>query len=502
MPCLFHEIKLTCLIPDNNSTDNDLQSLLNKTRIITLFLVLLPALTSGHMLHGGKSVTSDQQPFAVQDGEQSISEKALLSIAKGIEYFHKFNINGGYVYHYLPDLSRKWGENEYTDSTIEVQPPGTPAVGISYVRAFEATDNPKYLEYAEETATALLYGQNDLGGWDHTITFGKELSQDVSFDDNQSQTAVRFLMLVDQHSDKQEIKDGVIKALQMMLVSQQEQGGWPHYYPEQGNYHDYATFNDGGINDCIKVMIEAYEFYGSKSYLKSIRKVGRYIYISQLPPPQSGWAQQYNEFLQPAWARTFEPPSVCPLVTIRNIHSLIDIFLVTGDDGLLEPIPDAIRWMKETRLPNGKWGRFIEFGTNQPMFYDRGRIRVNSLEELSMERRLTYGYLQELNPEFEDAVERYEAVLKLGRKEYKKKYKEYFSSDEYFENLEKDVEKIIAAQDEQGGWLVKNDRFKNKIPNQMWKGDFLVADRVSSARFNYSISKLSEFIKLSKARNK
>ena len=42
-----------------------------------------------------------------------------------------------------------------------------------------------------------------------------------------------------------------------MLKSQLDNGGWPHQYPWQGNYHDYATFNDQGINDCIRVMIEA-----------------------------------------------------------------------------------------------------------------------------------------------------------------------------------------------------------------------------------------------------
>jgi hypothetical protein len=30
-------------------------------------------------------------------------------------------------------------------------------------------------------------------------------------------------------------------------------------HPEYGNYHDYATFNDGGINNCIRVMIKAYQ---------------------------------------------------------------------------------------------------------------------------------------------------------------------------------------------------------------------------------------------------
>ncbi len=150
-----------------------------------------------------------------------------------------------------------------------------------------------------------------------------------------------------------------------MLESQLDNGGWPHQYPWQGNYHDYATFNDQGINDCIRVMIEANSYYGKEDYMKSLQKVGRFLMISQLPPPQPGWAQQYNEYLQPAWARTFEPPSVCPSASLHNINSLIDLYLHTGQSELLEPIPDAIRWLKASRLPNGKWGRFLELGTNK-----------------------------------------------------------------------------------------------------------------------------------------
>lgn len=115
-------------------------------------------------------------------------------------------------------------------------------------------------------------------------------------------------------------------------------------------------------------MIEADTYYGNSEFAESLRKVGRFLMISQLPPPQPGWAQQYNEFLQPAWARSFEPPSVCLSATVHNINSLIDLYLHTHRAELLEPIPNAIRWLKASRLPNGKWGRFLELGTNKPLY--------------------------------------------------------------------------------------------------------------------------------------
>lgn len=426
---------------------------------------------------------------------EELVNKAEAALVKGVEYFHTLNIHGGYVYNYLLDKSRKWGETEYFGNTIEVQPPGTPAVGESFISAYEVTEESAFLKYAEETAHALLAGQNIHGGWDHTINFDNEEKSDfVSFDDNQTQSAIRFLMHIDQYSDDPDIEHGVIKALKLMLKSQFESGAWPHYYPERGTYDDYATFNDGGINMCVDVMIDAYKYYQVAEYYKSIELAGKYIYISQLPPPQSGWAQQYNEFLQPVWARTFEPPSVCPMVTIRNINTLMDIYLLTEDDYYLEPIPDAVRWMNDSKLPNGKWARFVELGTNEPLYYDRGRIRVDSPEELSVERRLTYGYQQDLSEVFDSTVSKYESLKTLGSGGYKELLEKYYSSENYLHKLEQDVIQIINEQDEQGRWVSKNDRFKNKLPGKMWKGDFLNADRISSEKFNSYINKLSEFI--------
>jgi hypothetical protein len=444
-------------------------------------------------------VTSEKSGSELPDEQLIENAKSVLS--KGIEYFHSINIKGGYVYHYLIDMSRKWGETEYYDETIEVQPPGTPAVGMSFITAYEATKNPRFLEYAEETAMALISNQNKHGGWDHTITFGSDnFNRDVSFDDNQSQSAIRFIIKVDKHSDSKEISEGLERALNMMLKSQFENGAWSHYYPRQGNYHDYATFNDGGINNCINVMIDADKVYRKSEYRESIKKAGHYLFISQLPPPQPGWAQQYNEFLQPAWARTFEPPSVCPQVTLRNINSLIDIYLVTGDDLFLEPIPDAIRWIRESKLQNGKWGRFLELGTNKPLYYDRGRIKVNSVEELSIERRLTYGYEQDLSAEFDSTESRYREILNLGRSRFLKnrnKKPEGNELSEYLTNLEKKVLQIISEQDSLGRWISKNDRFKDKKPDIKWDGTFITGDRISSARFNHYVHVLCRYILLS-----
>lgn len=420
----------------------------------------------------------------------NIATQVERSIVKGVAYMNTLAIEGGYVYYYSLDGKEKWGEGKTDDRTIEVQPPGTPAVGMSILRAYRATKNKDLLAVAVEAANALIKGQNDLGGWDHKIYFDRPKGKKVSFDDNQTQSAISFLMALDQEVDNENLTKAIERALDMMIESQLDNGGWPHKYPLQGNYHDYATFNDQGINDCIRVMIEANSFYNNKAIEKSLDKVGRFLMISQLPPPQPGWAQQYNEFLQPAWARTFEPPAVCPYTTVHNINSLIDLYISTGEGKYLEPIPDALRWLRASQLPNGKWGRFLEIGTNKALYYDRGRIRVDSLHQLSLERRTGYGYETDISNSLEAVELRFQLVSNNDLSSQK------INKENRLDELADQVQDIIKSQDRQGRWIVRQDKFRKEIIVQKWNGEYRIEDRISSALFNRNLAVLSEFLEL------
>ncbi len=418
----------------------------------------------------------------------SLAADAELSLGKGIAFFQSLAIEGGYVYHYSMDGKEKWGEGKTDDRTVEVQPPGTPAVGMSFLRAYRVTKNKEFLSAAENAANALILGQNEAGGWDHKIYFDQPTGKRVSFDDNQTQSAISFLMALDQEIDKPYLTKAIEKALDMMLESQLDNGGWPHQYPGQGNYHDYATFNDQGINDCIRVMIEADTWYKEEKFKTSLLKAGRFLMISQLPPPQPGWAQQYNEYLQPAWARTFEPPAVDPSASLNNINSLIDLFLHTGQQEFLEPVPDAIRWLRASRLPNGKWGRFLELGTNKPLYYDRGRIRVDSLHQLSLERRTGYGY--EVN--LQDALEAVE--LRFHHVSNPDITLPEVGMEGKLIELAADVREIIKNQDKMGRWIVHRDQFRKEVQGKTWNGEYRIEDRISSSLFNHNVGVLCDFL--------
>lgn len=429
--------------------------------------------------------------------ESSLAARTIYALEKSITFYHSISTEGGYVFAYTSDLTERWGEAPADSNTIEVQPPGTPVVGMAFLRAYKITKQPGFLQAAIDAASALSRGQNELGGWGHTIRFGQPLNPFVSFDDDQTQSAIRFLMALDEEIDDSVLTAVVDTALGMMLASQLPSGGWAHRYPYQGNYHDHATFNDGGINDCIKVMIQADKQYDRADIHASLEKVGRFMQISQLPPPQPGWAQQYNAYMQPAWARTFEPPSVCPQVTLLNIRSLMDLYLHTGNQTYLDPIPDALRWIRETRMPNGKWPRFVELWTNEPLYYDRGRIRVDSLSELSDERRLGYGYEQDLLDLLNSTVGRYEAIKQQGTPPP--------AADEeaspspvlkqlMLESMKPLVEEVIGQLDDQGRWITKQDRFKHREVGKLWDGSYRTADRIHSKVFVRNVNLLCEYL--------
>lgn len=425
----------------------------------------------------------------------------ISALDRGVDFFYTLNTHGGYVYHITPDLSLRWGEGLLDSHTIEVQPPGTPAVGQSFLSVYKITGNLTALQAAREAAQALIKGQNIHGGWNHQIDFADLSDETVSLDDNQSQSAISFLMALDKEIDDPELTGAINKALDMMLMTQMESGGWPHLYPKRGNYHDYATFNDGGINDCIRVMIQAHNQYHSAEIEKGLRKAAQFMIDSRMPMPQPGWAQQYDEFLQPAWARSFEPASLCPTVTVRNIHTLMDLYLVLEDKALLSPIPDALAWLQQIRMENGKWARFVELGTNEPLYYDRDRKRVNSIEELHAERRTGYAYETNLEPELNAAVKRYEKMTRLGIAKYREEEDQNHalaSTSKKSTATSENIDKILASQEPSGAWITRNDRFKKTMPGgQRWNGEYEEMDRISSYVFNRNIRILCEYLELS-----
>lgn len=459
---------------------------------LALLLTLLSAI----------SAAQAADPLAAQ------AEEALARAARF--YREQVASHGGYVYHYALDLSRRWGEGEATADQIWVQPPGTPTVGMAFLRAYEATGNNEYLQAATAAAEALVHGQIVSGGWTNCIDFdprgklvamyrtggrGRDTS---SLDDGQTQSAIQLLVQVDAALNFQHAKihEAALFALDALLAAQFPNGAFPQVwtkpvtpqpprkasYPPYDwrtegkikNYWDMYTLNDNTTGYIAEALIDAHRIYQDGRYLQALRKLGDFLIDAQMPPPQAGWAQQYNYDMQPIWARRFEPPGVASDETQEAIVTLMRIATVTGEDKYLEPIPAALTWLKKSRLPDGQLARYYELKTNRPLYMNRQEDQYSLTYD---DRNLPdhYGWkidyrVPQLEREFQE------------QKKGKRPGPERIS--------ERDVRQVIASLDPQGRWI------------STFRGERLVGQLklpagtpyLSSAVFSHNVELLSTYL--------
>ena len=71
---------------------------------------------------------------------------------------------------------------------------------------------------------------------------------------------------------------------------------------------------------------------------------------------------------------------------------LIDLYVETGDQKYMEPLPRAIAWFKRSEISPGLCARMYEIGTNTPIYGDRdGKIKYR-VEDLTPERQTGYSW--------------------------------------------------------------------------------------------------------------
>jgi PelA/Pel-15E family pectate lyase len=323
-------------------------------------------------------------------------------------YAGEVAVEGGYVYYYSSDLTKRLGEGPATATEIWVQPPGTPAVGEAFLGAYAATTDPFYLDAARKAGKALAYGQLESGGWRNSIDFdsagpridqyrnGKGKGKNFStLDDDISQAALRFLIRLDAATSfaDAEVHGAVEYALPRLLAAQYPNGGFPQgwtgpvetrpvvkaTFPDydwrtEGRIKEYwneYTLNDGLAGTVAETLILAHQIYKEPGYLEALKKLGGFLLLAQLPEPQPGWAQQYSATMVPIWARAFEPPAVSGRESGDAMLSLLKIAEATGDRSFAAPVVAGVKYLERSLLPDGQLARYYEIGTNKPLYMQR-----------------------------------------------------------------------------------------------------------------------------------
>jgi len=351
-----------------------------------------------------------------QAASPPVSRAQVLATMKRATRFmvEKIAYRGGYLWSYLPDRSRVWGELEAYKSMIWIQPPGTATMGHLYLDAYHATGDDYYYQAAAKAVQGLIDGQLPTGGWGYFVDFGGEASirrwydtigknawrleefqryyGNATYDDQGTGEAIRLLTRIYVEKREKRFKAGLDKAIDFLFASQLDNGGWPQRWPRVANgglhghpdYTGYITFNDGVIHDNIDVLLTYHQAIGDPRVMPAIRRAMDIYLATQQPAPQAGWGLQHTLDLKPAGARTYEPKALVTHATASNIEQLMNFYRHTGEAKYLAPIPAALDWLDSVRLPQAlqvggrQFPTFVEIGTNRPLWvHRRGSNVVN-----------------------------------------------------------------------------------------------------------------------------
>lgn len=329
-------------------------------------------------------------------------------------YQEKLSVHGGYATSWTADFSMGRTEHKKSPTVISIQPHGTTTMGLALVKAFRATGDAVFYQAARAAAGALMECQLSSGGWDSDFDFAPDLVKkyhlrsDVlkgdaepgkrrnrsTLDDNKTQSALLFLLelaYLPESREDAELQAALKDGMEGLLAAQYPNGAWPQQfsgpvdatlpvkkaaYPQDWprefpavKYDAFYTLNDGNMEKLVELLLRAHELTGEARYLAAAEKTGEFFLLAQMPEPQPVWAQQYNFEMEPVWARKFEPPAVGCGEGVGVMQMLVQLWVVTGKEHYLKPIPPALKWFEANALADGRHARFYELRTNKPLYF-------------------------------------------------------------------------------------------------------------------------------------
>lgn len=290
---------------------------------------------------------------------------------------------------------------------------------------------------ARAAADTVVSYQSQYGGWPKNWDLLSRISAEEmetlqnggkanTIDNDGTTLPMEFLAMVAHASGDAKYAGSFIRGLDYLLAAQYDTGGWPQYYPLREGYYRRITFNDNAMMNVMFLLRDVaaskapYSFVDEARVANAARAIERgltCILATQVRQngKLTGWAAQYDEkALTPAWARTYEPPSLSGAETIAVVQYLMEIEHPTHEH--VAAIQGAVAWLEAVAIygfryervrdadgqrdavfvadPNAArlWARFYEFISNRPIFLGRDSVVRYSMDEIEQERRGIYRY--------------------------------------------------------------------------------------------------------------
>ncbi len=298
-----------------------------------------------------------------------------------------------YPLRFAERLARPFGLADW--DVVVLRSPGTPAAILALLAGHRLTGRERYLETAVRAGDLLVALQMQSGGWFSEMPvrgaaparWFRLTVRRSAIDDDVTPGAIRALLALWEVTHDPRHRVAAERGLALLLERQLPGGAWPlvaRPYWKQRLYRDFEdrpTLNDGATTQAIVTLIAAARTLGREALLASARRGGDWIVGAQRPPPQAGWAQQYDQDGKPAPARRYERVALATWESRYALDALLALAAATGDEKYCGPVEHAARWLAASRLGPDCWARFYELGSNTPLYFNEKRQAVGSPAE-------------------------------------------------------------------------------------------------------------------------
>jgi PelA/Pel-15E family pectate lyase len=297
----------------------------------------------------------------------------------------------------------------------------------------------------KEIADNVLLYQKDNGGWPKNYDMQAILTAEqqdrvlkaksalhTTFDNCTTYSHIKYLAKAYQITGVEKYKDACLRGIDFTLSAQYPNGGWPQFFPLESNYSRRITFNDDamtGVMIMLKDILDNKPYY---SFVDSARREKAKIAFDKGldcilkcqindKGTLTAWCQQHDESsLSPAWARAYEPPSICGRESAPIVLLLMSIDKPSPE--VIKSVNSAVKWFEDSEIKGIRveefntpefqtplrtlktdhrvvedksappiWARFYELGTHRPLFSNRKSELLYSLDQVDRERR-AYGW--------------------------------------------------------------------------------------------------------------
>ncbi|MGL4410972.1 MAG: pectate lyase [Bacteroidales bacterium] len=296
-------------------------------------------------------------------------------------------------------------------------------------------------ERSKEVASNILFAQTEWGGWPKNIEYAQPMSSSYkkdlksefkssdhapNIDNGATINEMTFLAKMFIATNDSTYLKAWNSGFNYLVEAQYDNGGWPQFYPLRKGYSRYITYNDNAMVNVMDLMYdvmrksEDFTFVSDEQAEQAKRSfelgvecvIKTQIVINGVP---TVWCAQHDDqTLAPAKARAYELPSLSGAESVGILRILMKIKRPSPE--VIRSIESAMRWLNDNKItgfrqewvrgedgvrrrtliadPQAKplWARFYDLETQKPFFCDRDGVKVNSIEELGLERRNGYSW--------------------------------------------------------------------------------------------------------------